>query len=189
MTRPAPALGPIISLRGSGVVLLLTLALTDVAPLLRRNGRAGYLDVALGVVSVGALVAAGALAVRGRPRDWRAAAGVAAAAGAGYVISRLIGWPGASGDVDRWSSPAGSAALATAIATFTLATVARHRFPTAAGRPPGPAPDAPVPPGPAASCPVAPVPAAPAAPGAEPRATDPVRARSFSTAREKGRSA
>jgi hypothetical protein len=127
VTRPTPTAGHIIS-RGAprltGIVLLLALALAYAAPLLRRNVRAGYLDIALGAVSLGALAAAGALAVRGRRRDWQAAAAVAAAAGSGYVISRLIGWPGASADVDRWSSAAGSAALAAAVATLAVAAAA-----------------------------------------------------------------
>lgn len=136
MTPPAPA--PIISpaaLRVAGTVLLLALAAAYLAPLLRRNGRAGYLDVALGAVSLGALAAAGALAVRGHRRDWRAAAAVAAAATTGYLTSRLIGWPGASADVDRWSSTAGSAALATAVATLAVAAAALRRPTTGPGRP------------------------------------------------------
>ncbi|HST64503.1 MAG TPA: hypothetical protein VLM05_04880, partial [Mycobacteriales bacterium] len=122
--------GPIISpplLRAAGVVLLVALALAYAAPLLRRNGRAGYLDLALGGVSAGALVVAAALATRGRTRDWRGAAAVAAAAGAGYLISRGLGWPGAGGDVDRWRSAVGSAALGTAVVTLAVALAALRR--------------------------------------------------------------
>jgi hypothetical protein len=149
VTRSASAPAHIISLpalRLTGAVLLLALALAYLAPLVRRNGRAEYLDVALGAVSLGALVAAGALTIRGSWRDWRAAEAVAAAAAVGYVISRGIGWPGASADVNRWSSAAGSAALATAITTFAVAAAGLKRLAadTRPGRPPGrdhPAPD------------------------------------------------
>jgi hypothetical protein len=56
------------------------------------------------------LVAAGAL--HGSRRSiWLAAAGLAAGALAGYVISRTVGLPSATDDIGNWTEPLGLASL------------------------------------------------------------------------------
>ncbi|HEV7656168.1 MAG TPA: hypothetical protein VGP36_15755 [Mycobacteriales bacterium] len=143
-----PAHGPTpgsVCRRGAGIVALLLLAGTHVAPL-RTGGRAAYLDAGLATVAAAALLTAGLLAARDTRWDWYGAGLLAAAALAGYLVSRGIGWPGASTVVGHWRSPAGTAAVAADL--LTLAVVAagpvseRHAGAarTEPGRPPGPSP-------------------------------------------------
>ena len=115
------------SWRGAGTLLLLAIPATHLLALQDWHARAGYLDAGLLVVSGAAVVAAAAVAARGRRADWLLAAGVAATATAGYLISRVIGWPGAGQEVGRWWSPLGSAALLADLLALAVAGAALRR--------------------------------------------------------------
>lgn len=115
------------SWRGAGALALLAIPATHLIALQDWHARAGYLDAGLLVVCVAAVVAAAAVATRGRRADWLLAAGVAGSAAAGYLISRGIGWPGAGQEVGRWWSLAGSAALLADLLALAVAGAALRR--------------------------------------------------------------
>jgi hypothetical protein len=60
---------------------------------------------------LGSLAVAAAVLHSRRRSIWLAAAGLAAGAMAGYVISRTVGLPSATGDVGNWTEPLGLASL------------------------------------------------------------------------------
>ena len=113
--------------RCGAALLLLALAATHLVALSDWHARAGYLDVGLLAVCLAAVVAAAAVVARGLRADWLLAAGVAATATAGYLISRVVGWPGAGQEVGRWWSPLGSAALFAALLALAVAAAALRR--------------------------------------------------------------
>jgi hypothetical protein len=86
---------------------------------------------------VGSIAAAGAVLFTRARSAFLAAAGLAASAAVGYVLSRTTGLPNATGDVGNWTEPLGLASLfvegsvmAAAIAAYGLVPVhlvpARH---------------------------------------------------------------
>jgi hypothetical protein len=60
---------------------------------------------------LGSLVVAAAVLHRPRRSIWLAAAGLAAGALAGFVISRTVGLPNATDDIGNWTEPLGLASL------------------------------------------------------------------------------
>jgi hypothetical protein len=60
---------------------------------------------------VGSLATAGAVLFTRSRLAWLAAAGVAASALVGFIISRTVGLPNAMGDIGNWTEPLGLASL------------------------------------------------------------------------------
>jgi len=82
---------------------------------------------------VASIITAGAVLMSRSRLPLLAAAGVAASAFAGYVLSRTTGLPNATGDIGNWTEPLGLASLivegsivAVVLGTFTAPTGPRH---------------------------------------------------------------
>ncbi len=130
MTRAAPVDGPATSSiiwRGAGVLGLTAVAVAHLAALRDWGARADYLDAGMVAFAAAAAAAAALLGLRATRADWVGAGAVAAAAAAAYLLSRVVGWPGASADVGRWSSPDGTLALAADLLAFAVVATALSR--------------------------------------------------------------
>jgi hypothetical protein len=73
---------------------------------------------------VGSLATAGAVLFTRTRAAWLAAAGLAASAAAGYVLSRTTGLPSATGDIGNWTEPLGLASLFVEGVVMIVAAVA-----------------------------------------------------------------
>lgn len=82
---------------------------------------------------VGSLAIAGAVLFTRSRVTLLAAAGLAASAAGGYVLSRTTGLPSATGDIGNWTEPLGLASLFVEGAVMVVALVA-HLLMPAAGR-------------------------------------------------------
>jgi len=68
------------------------------------------------------------------PKVWLAAAGLAASAMVGFILTRTVGLPQAHGDIGNWSEPLGMASLFVegALVALSGAVLAERRFGRAA---------------------------------------------------------
>jgi len=98
-------------LRGGVALGLVGIALVHFLDLFSKLGETPYLGVAyLGLIAA-SLAVAGRL-IHGSGRGlWLLAGALAAATVTGYVLSRVVGLPQASGDIGDWQEPLGLAAL------------------------------------------------------------------------------
>ncbi len=96
---------------GLGVVLLLIIAGVHLLTAGEAYSDAAYKGVLFVVSSIGALLAAGALASGRWAWGWRLALLVAASTFIGYVLSRTVGLPGLEAEPDAWFEPLGFTSL------------------------------------------------------------------------------
>ncbi len=90
---------------------LVGIALVHFLDLFSKFDETPYLGIAyVGLIAISLAVAAGLIHGSGRGL-WLVAGGLAAAAVAGYVLSRAVGLPQAADDVGNWQEPLGLAAL------------------------------------------------------------------------------
>jgi len=124
--------------RAVGVVGLAGIALIhllDSVSKFHETPYVGWMYVALMGGSV--LVAVGLVHRRDR-RVWLLAGGLAASAIAGYVTSRTVGLPSATGDIGNWAEPLGLASLfveSSVVAISAYAYRMARRVPTVAAVP------------------------------------------------------
>jgi hypothetical protein len=85
------------------------------------------------------VVTAGAVLLSRSRLPLLAAAGLAASAAVGYVLSRTTGLPGATGDIGNWIEPLGLASLFVEGSVIALVAAAQVSLPRHATRPPLPA--------------------------------------------------
>jgi hypothetical protein len=98
-------------LRGGVALGLVAVALIHFLDLFSKLDETPYLGVAyLGLIAA-SLVVAGQLVTARRPGLWLAAAGLAGITICGYVLSRAVGLPNATGDIGNWKEPLGLASL------------------------------------------------------------------------------
>jgi len=97
--------------RGVAVVGLLAIALIHLLDLESKFKETPYLGVAYIMLVAGCLYAAWDLTAKGSRSAWVISGILAAAALAGYMLSRSVGLPGAHDDVGNWLEPLGVAAL------------------------------------------------------------------------------
>jgi hypothetical protein len=120
--RPAPDTDMIT--RAVGVPALAALAVIHVVDLPGTLGPDRLVGIGyLGVIAV-AILAGGALIARSGWLAWAAAGGLAAAAMAGYLLTRSLpgGFLGDHGDVGNWRCPLGIAALSVEALIIMLTT-------------------------------------------------------------------
>jgi hypothetical protein len=98
-------------LRGGVALGLAALALIHFLDLFSKLDETPYLGVAY-LVLIGASLCVAGLLVRGAShRLWLASGVLAGATFCGYVLSRAVGLPAASGDIGNWTEPLGLASL------------------------------------------------------------------------------
>src|SRR3954466_14740908 len=100
-----------ISARAAVAVGLAGIGLIHLLDSIGKYGETRYLFWMYVALMVGSLAVAGALLHSRDRRVLLAAAGLAASALAGYVLSRTVGLPGATDDIGNWAEPLGLASL------------------------------------------------------------------------------
>jgi hypothetical protein len=116
--------------RAVGVVGLAGIALIHLLDSIGKFAETPYIAwMYIGLMAAGVAVAAGLVHSRDR-RLWLAAGALAASAIAGYVTSRTVGLPSATGDIGNWTEPLGLASLfvegaVLAVSAYAFAVAAR----------------------------------------------------------------
>jgi lysylphosphatidylglycerol synthetase-like protein (DUF2156 family) len=116
MTDNRPTVDPIHLVRdiAARAVLAVGLAGIGLVHLLDSIGKYGetrYIFWMYIALIAGCLAVAGAVVFTRSRATFLAAAGLAASAAAGYVLSRTTGLPQATGDIGNWTEPLGLASL------------------------------------------------------------------------------
>jgi hypothetical protein len=97
--------------RAVAAVGLSGVALIHLLDLPGKLSETPYLGVMYIALMAGCVIVAGALIGGSDRRAWLAAAALPAAAIAGYVLTRTVGLPQATGDIGNWTEPLGLASL------------------------------------------------------------------------------
>ncbi|HEX2805484.1 MAG TPA: hypothetical protein VHN80_04880 [Kineosporiaceae bacterium] len=115
--------------RGVVAIGLAGVALIHVLDLPGKLEETPYLGVAYLGLIISALIVAEALVRRDTTLAWLAAAGIALATMAGYVVNRTLGMPGAMDDIGNWLEPLGLASLFVegVVAVLAVTGLARRR--------------------------------------------------------------
>jgi hypothetical protein len=115
--------------RGVAAIGLAGVALIHVLDLPGKLEETPYLGVAYLGLIISALIVAEALVRRDTTLAWLAAAGIALATMAGYVVNRTLGMPGAMDDIGNWLEPLGLASLFVegVVAVLAVTGLARRR--------------------------------------------------------------
>jgi hypothetical protein len=126
-----PAQGADLIARAIGALALAALAVIHVVDLPGTLGPTPLVGIGYVAIIAAAVLTGGVLIVRSHWLAWAAAGAVAAAAMAGYVLTRSLagGFLGDHGDVGNWRCPLGIAALSveTLIVLLTLVAVWQTR--------------------------------------------------------------
>jgi hypothetical protein len=123
--------------RAAAVVGLAGIALIHLLDSIGKYGETRYLFWLYIALMLASLAVAGMLLHSRARAVWAAAAGLAASAIAGYVLSRTTGLPNATGDIGNWTEPLGLAALfveGAVVAVSTYALALTQQATVAAGR-------------------------------------------------------
>jgi hypothetical protein len=123
LSRSQPAPDTDMIMRATAVPALAALAVIHVVDLPGTLGPDRLVGIGyLGIIAV-AIMAGGAMIGRSHWLAWAAAGGLAAAAMAGYVLTRALpgGFLGDHGDVGNWRCPLGIAALSVEAVIILLA--------------------------------------------------------------------
>ena len=126
MHRDSPTFDPIHLIRDIGARAVLAIGLTGIGliHLLDAIGKYNetrylfWMYIALIIASLGT---AGAVLFTRIRATFLAAAGLAAGAAAGYVLSRTTGLPNATSDIGNWTEPLGLASLFVEAAVVAIA--------------------------------------------------------------------
>jgi len=136
-TSPDSSLGRELVARAVAIVGLAGIALIHLLDSIGKFQETPYMGWMYVGLMIGCLAVAGAL-VRANAREaWLAAIALPASAVAGFVLTRTVGLPQATGDIGNWSEPLGLAALfveAAVIAVAGYALVALRPVALLAGR-------------------------------------------------------
>jgi hypothetical protein len=124
------ALSRDIATRATAIVGLAGIALIHLLDSIGKYGETRYLFWMYVALMAASLVVAGTLLHTRDRRTWLAAAGIAASAIVGFVLSRTTGLPGATDDIGNWTEPLGLASLfvegsVVAVSLYAFATGAR----------------------------------------------------------------
>ena len=116
MNENRPTVDPIhlvrdIAARAALAVGLLGIGLVHLLDSIGKYHETRYIFWMYIALIAGCLVAAGAILFTRSRAAFVAAAGLAASAAAGYVLSRTTGLPQATGDIGNWTEPLGLASL------------------------------------------------------------------------------
>jgi lysylphosphatidylglycerol synthetase-like protein (DUF2156 family) len=116
MTDNRPTVDPIhlvrdIASRATLAVGLVGIGLVHLLDSIGKYGETRYIFWMYIALIAGCLAVAGAVLFTRSRAAFLAAAGLAASAAAGYVLSRTTGLPQATGDIGNWTEPLGLASL------------------------------------------------------------------------------
>jgi lysylphosphatidylglycerol synthetase-like protein (DUF2156 family) len=116
MTDNRPTVDPIhlvrdIASRATLAVGLLGIGLVHLLDSIGKYGETRYIFWMYVALIAGCLAVAGAVLFSRSRAAFLAAAGLAASAAAGYVLSRTTGLPNATDDIGNWTEPLGLASL------------------------------------------------------------------------------
>jgi lysylphosphatidylglycerol synthetase-like protein (DUF2156 family) len=116
MTDTRPTIDPIhlvrdIASRATLAVGLVGIGLVHLLDSIGKYGETRYIFWMYVALIAGCLTVAGAVLFTRSRAAFLAAAGLAASAAAGYVLSRTTGLPNATGDIGNWTEPLGLASL------------------------------------------------------------------------------
>ena len=142
MHRDSPTIDPIHLVRDIGARAVIAIGLTGIGLIhlldaIGKYNETRYLFWMYIALIVGSLATAGAVLFARTRATLLAAAGLAASAAVGYVLSRTTGLPNATGDIGNWSEPLGLASLFVEGAVIAVAagayTIVPPRMQTNAG--------------------------------------------------------
>ena len=120
-TSPDSSLGRELVARAVAIVGLAGIALIHLLDSIGKFQETPYMGWMYVGLMIGCLAVAGAL-VRANAREaWLAAIALPASAVAGFVLTRTVGLPQATGDIGNWSEPLGLAALFVEAAVIAVA--------------------------------------------------------------------
>jgi hypothetical protein len=108
---PVHVMGAEHLLRPVAVIGLLGIALIHFLDIFGTFAETAYLGVAYLALIGACVVATGMLMGGSARRGWRLAVAASGATLAGYVLSRTIGLPAATGNIGNWTEPLGLASM------------------------------------------------------------------------------
>jgi len=126
MHRDSPTFDPIhlvrdIGARATVAIGLAGIGLIHLLDAIGKYNETRYLFWMYVALILASLATAGAVLFTRTPAAFLAAAGLAASAAAGYVLSRTTGLPNATGDIGNWTEPLGLASLFVEAAVVAIA--------------------------------------------------------------------
>ncbi|MEA2245469.1 MAG: hypothetical protein QOD24_5025 [Solirubrobacteraceae bacterium] len=126
MRPDSTALDPVHLVRDIGARAVIAIGLTGVGLIhlldaIGKYNETRYLFWMYIALIAGSLATAGAVLFTHARMPFLAAAGLAAGAAAGYVLSRTTGLPDATGDIGNWTEPLGLASLFVEVAVVAVA--------------------------------------------------------------------
>jgi hypothetical protein len=141
MQRHSPTFDPVHLIRDIGARATIAIGLAGIGLIhlldaIGKYNETRYLFWMYVALIAASLATAGAVLFTRTRAAFLAAAGLAASAAAGYVLSRTTGLPNATGDIGNWTEPLGLASLfvegaVVAVALGAYAAIPRHVHVTA----------------------------------------------------------